>query len=51
MGSRFLAPGQLAALFRAAGAQRVDVHLDGMNAQLVIGKTPDASTQDARPRR
>ena len=36
MGSRFLTPRQLAALFQAAGAQRVDVHLDGMNAQLVI---------------
>jgi ubiquinone/menaquinone biosynthesis C-methylase UbiE len=38
MGSRFLTPRQLAALFEAAGAQRVDVHLDGLNAQLVIGR-------------
>jgi demethylmenaquinone methyltransferase/2-methoxy-6-polyprenyl-1,4-benzoquinol methylase len=36
MGSRFLTPRQLAALFQAAGARRVDVHLNGMNAQLVI---------------
>jgi ubiquinone/menaquinone biosynthesis C-methylase UbiE len=36
MGSRFLTPRQLATLFQAAGAQRVDVHLDGLNAQLVI---------------
>ena len=36
MGSRFLTPRQLAALFEGAGAQRVDVHLDGLNAQLVI---------------
>ena len=38
MGSCFLAPRQLAALFQAAGATRVGVHLDGMHAQLVIGK-------------
>ena len=36
MGSRFLTPRQLATLFQAAGAQRVEVHLDGANAQLVI---------------
>ena len=36
MGSRFLTPRQLATLFQAAGAQRVDVHLDGANARLVI---------------
>ena len=38
MGSRFLTPRQLAALFQATGAQRVDVHLDEMHAQLVIEK-------------
>jgi ubiquinone/menaquinone biosynthesis C-methylase UbiE len=43
MGSRFLTPRQLATLFQAAGAQRVDVHLDGTNAQLVIERRePDA---------
>jgi ubiquinone/menaquinone biosynthesis C-methylase UbiE len=43
MGSRFLTPRQLAVLFQAAGAQRVDVRLDGMNAQLVIERLePDA---------
>jgi ubiquinone/menaquinone biosynthesis C-methylase UbiE len=36
MGSRFLTPRQLATLFQAAGAQRVDVHLEGVAAQLVI---------------
>ncbi len=38
MGSRFLTPQQLAALFQAVGARRVEVHLDGMSAQLVIEK-------------
>ena len=36
MGSRFLTPRQLSTLFKAAGAQRVDVHLEGATAQLVI---------------
>jgi ubiquinone/menaquinone biosynthesis C-methylase UbiE len=38
MGSRFLRPRQLATLFQAAGAQRVELHLEGANAQLVIEK-------------
>ena len=54
MGSRFLTPRQLAVLFQAAGAQRVDVHFDGANAQLVIerqaikGNTPRADDDDRR---
>ena len=38
MGSRFLAPRQLAALFQASGATRVDVHLDDAHVKLVIEK-------------
>ena len=36
MGSRFLAPEQLAELFRAAGVQQVDVDRDGLNARLIV---------------
>jgi hypothetical protein len=45
MGSRFLAPEPLAALFQTSGAPRVAVYSDGANARLVIeitacGKPP-----------